>query len=384
MKMGSYRIMTGNEACARAAIASGMRFFAGYPITPATEIAELCSELLPKEDGVYMQMEDELASIGAIIGASATGKKAMTATSGPGFSLMQENLGWAYINEIPLVIVDVMRKGPSGGSATLPAQADIMQTKWGTHGDYRSVVLAPNSVEEIYTETIRAFNLAEKFRQPVILLYDAVLAHMSEKIYVPDEDEIEVIDRAKPASKENYVPFRYEDSSVQPLGHFGEGYNIHMSGLTHDETGFPVSNQDTKGLEILIHHLFDKIDEHYDDEIKRYEAYMCDDADVLVVSIGITSRSAKSAVRQARAMGIRAGLFRPITMWPFPHRDFSRINLHAKAIVTAEMNRGQLNQVAIEDIDRNQKLLMKNLYDGDQIRDVDILNSIIEANKYEQ
>ncbi len=384
MTMGSYRIMTGNEACARAAIASGMRFFAGYPITPATEIAELCSELLPKEDGVYMQMEDELASIGAIIGASATGKKAMTATSGPGFSLMQENLGWAYINEIPLVIVDVMRKGPSGGSATLPAQADIMQTKWGTHGDFRALVLTPNSVEEIYTETVRAFNLAEKFRQPVILLYDAVLAHMSEKIYVPDKDEIEVIDRAKPASKEGYNPFRYSDSSVQPLGHFGEGYNIHMSGLTHDETGFPVSNQDTTGLEILIHHLFDKIDDHYDDEIKKYEAYLCDDADVLVVSIGITSRSAKSAVKKARAMGIKAGLFRPITMWPFPHKDLSRYDIHTKAIVTAEMNNGQLNQVVIEDIDRNQKLVMKNLYDGNQIRDIDILNSIIEANKYEK
>ena len=382
--MGSYKIMTGNEACARAAIASGMRFFAGYPITPATEIAELCSELLPQVDGVYMQMEDEIASIGAIIGASVTGKKVMTATSGPGFSLMQENLGWAHINEIPCVIVNVMRKGPSGGSATLPAQADIMQTKWGSHGDYRSVVLVPNSVEEIYTETIRAFNIAEKYRQPVIVLYDAVLAHMSEKIYVPDDSEIEIIDRKKPESKENYNPFNYEDSSVQPLGSFGEGYKIHLSGLTHDETGFPVSNQNTTGLEILIHHLFDKIDENYQSDIEKYEAYCCEDADVLVVSIGITSRSAKSAVIQARQMGIKAGLFRPITMWPFPHDDFSVINLHAKAIVTAEMNNGQLNQVVIEDIDRNQKLVMKNLYDGNQIKDRDILNSIIEANNYEQ
>ncbi|MBQ2659073.1 MAG: 2-oxoacid:acceptor oxidoreductase subunit alpha [Erysipelotrichaceae bacterium] len=382
--MDNYKIITGNEACARAAIASGMRFFAGYPITPATEIAELCSELLPQVDGTYMQMEDELASIGAVIGASAAGKKAMTATSGPGFSLMQENLGWAYINEIPCVIVDVMRKGPSGGSSTLPAQADIMQTKWGTHGDYRSLVLTPASVEEIYHETIRAFNLAEKFRQPVILLYDAVLAHMSEKVLIPDDDELGIIDRARPASKNNYNPFNYADSSVQPLGHFGEGYNIHMSGLTHDETGFPVSNQNTTGLQILIHHLFDKIDDHYDKEIKKYEAYRCEDADVLVVSIGITSRSAKNAVKQAREMGIKAGLFRPITMWPFPHEDFSRINYHSKAIVTAEMNNGQLNQVVTEDIDRNQKLVMKNLYDGNQIRDIDILNSIIEANKYEK
>ena len=381
--MGSYQIMTGNEACAKAAIASGMRFFAGYPITPATEVAELCSQLLPLNDGVYMQMEDEIASIGAIIGASAAGKKVMTATSGPGFSLMQENLGWAYINEIPCVIVDVMRKGPSGGSATLPAQADIMQTKWGTHGDYRALVIAPNSVQEIYYETIRAFNLSEKYRQPVILLYDAVLAHMSEKIYVPDDSEIEILGRIKPESKENYNPFNYTDSNVQPLAAFGEGYKIHMSGLTHDETGFPVSNQNTTGLEILIHHLFDKIDENYDKEIKKYEAYLCDDADVLVVSIGITSRSAKSAVIQAREMGIKAGLFRPITMWPFPHKDFSKINLNCKAVVTAEMNNGQLNQVVIEDIDRNQKLVMKNLYDGNQIRDIDILRSIQEANKYE-
>ena len=382
--MGSYHIMTGNEACAHAAIVSGMRFFAGYPITPATEIAEICSELLPRYDGVYMQMEDEIASISAIIGASATGKKVMTATSGPGFSLMQENLGWAYINEIPCVLVNVMRKGPSGGSATLPAQADIMQTKWGTHGDYRSLVITPNSVEEIYHETIRAFNLAEKYRQPVILLYDAVLAHMSEKIYVPDKDEIEVFDREKPTSKENYYPFNYEGGKVQPLASFGQGYKIHMSGLTHDETGFPVSNQNTTGLQIVINHLFQKIDDNYQNNIEKYESYFCEDADIVVVSIGITSRSAKTAVAKAREMGIKAGLFRPITMWPFPHEDFSNINLGAKAIITAEMNNGQLSQVVTEDIDRNQKLFIKNLYDGNQIRDIDILNTIIEANKYEQ
>ena len=358
--MGSYQIMTGNEACAKAAIASGMNFFAGYPITPATEIAEICSELLPQNGGVFMQMEDEIASIGTIIGASATGKKVMTATSGPGYSLMQENLGWAMINEIPCVIVDVMRKGPSGGSATLPAQADIMQTKWGSHGDYKSLVITPNSVEEIYTETIRAFNLAEKYRQPVILLYDAVLAHMSEKIYVPDNSEIEVINRAKPnCDKKDYNPFNYDDSNVQPLASFGEGYKIHYSGLTHDETGFPVSNQNTTGLQILINHIFAKIDDNYDKDIKKYEAYCCEDADILVVSIGITSRSAKQAVKQARKQGIKAGLFRPITMWPFPHEDFSNININVKAIVTAEMNNGQLNQVVIEDIDRNQKLVMK-------------------------
>ena len=383
--MGSYQIMTGNEACAKAAIACGMRFFAGYPITPATEISEICSELLPQVNGVFMQMEDELSSIGAVIGASCAGKKAMTATSGPGFSLMQENLGWAYINEIPCVIVDVMRKGPSGGSATLPAQADIMQTKWGTHGDHPSLVIMPNSVEEIYHETIRAFELSEKYRQPVILLYDAILAHMSEKIYVPEEGEIKNMERPKPeGSKEDYLPFYYKDSKVHPLASFGQGYHIHFSGLTHDETGFPISNQDLTGLQITLGHLFAKINDNYDSDIKKYEGYMLEDADIIVVSVGITSRSAKTAVRRAREMGIKAGLFRPITMWPFPHQDFSRINLVCKAVVTAEMNIGQLNQVVIEDIDRNQKLVMKNLYDGNPIRDIDILNSIIEANKYEQ
>ncbi|MBQ5554971.1 MAG: 2-oxoacid:acceptor oxidoreductase subunit alpha [Erysipelotrichaceae bacterium] len=383
--MGNYQIMTGNEACAKAAIACGMRFFAGYPITPATEISEICSELLPQVDGVFMQMEDELSSIGAVIGASCAGKKAMTATSGPGFSLMQENLGWAYMNEIPCVVVDVMRKGPSGGSATLPAQADIMQTKWGTHGDHPNLVIMPNSIEEIYKETIRAFNLSEKYRQPVILLYDAILAHMSEKIYVPSPEEIEVIDRPVPdVAKEDYLPFHYADSTVKALAPFGQGYHLHLSGLTHDETGFPISNQDLTGLQITIGHLMAKIDDEYDEHIKKYENYMLEDADIIVVSVGITSRSAKTAVRKAREMGIKAGLFRPITMWPFPHHDFSKLNLVCKAIVTAEMNIGQLNQVATEDIDRSQKLVMKNLYDGNPIRDVDILNSIIEANKYEQ
>ena len=382
--MGSYQIMNGNEACARAAVASGMSFFAGYPITPATEIAELSSVLLPQTGGVYMQMEDELASIGAVIGASIAGKKAMTATSGPGFSLMQENLGWAYINEIPCVIVDVMRKGPSGGSATLPAQGDIMQTKWGTHGDHPRLVIMPNSVEEVYYETIRAFNLAEKYRQPVILLYDAIVAHMSEKIWVKDADELEIIERAEPVSKEDYRPFNYSDDSVVPLARVGEGFNIHMSGLTHDETGFPYSNQNVRGLSISLAHLMGKIDGNYDRDIKKYEAFRCEDADVIVVAAGIVSRSARAAVIQAREQGIRAGLFRPITMWPFPHEDFSVINLVSKAIVTAEMNIGQLNQVVTEDIDRSQKLVMKNLYDGNPISYQDILRSIQEADKYEQ
>ena len=382
--MGKYEIMTGNEACTKAAIAAGMRFFAGYPITPATEIAEIASEYLPRAGGVFMQMEDELASIGAVIGASVAGSKAMTATSGPGFSLMQENLGWAYINEIPCVIVDVMRQGPAGGSATLPAQADIMQTKWGTHGDHPRLVLMPNSVEEIYTETIRAFNLSEKYRQPVILLYDAVLAHMSEKIYVKDESELEIINRAQYLEdKKDYKPFNYKNNDVQPLAKLGEGYHFLLCGLIHDETGFPVATANSKGLSASIQHLMGKIDDNYDEDISRFEEYLCDDADVIVIAVGIVSRSAKAAVDQARKMGIKAGLFRPITMWPFPHQYFGKMNENAKAFVVAEMNIGQLNQVVTEDIDRDQRVIAVQCYDGNVIKDSDILMAIKEANENE-
>ena len=379
--MGSYQIMTGNEACAKAAVLAGMRFFAGYPITPATEIAEISSELLPAVDGVYMQMEDELGSIGAIIGASAAGKKVMTATSGPGFSLMQENLGWAYQNEIPLVLVDVMRQGPSGGSATLAAQGDIMQTKWGTHGDHPMLVLMPNSVEEVFTETIRAFNLAEKYRQPVILLYDAIIAHMSEKIYVPDIDEVEIINRKKPTeSPETYKPFNYKDSNVQPMASFGDAYHVLYSGLTHDETGFPTATANYELLTASLRHLILKLKNNYED-IKKYEAYKCDDADIIVVAVGIVSRSVFEAVNKAREEGIKVGMFRPITMWPFPHIDFSQINMDAKVIITTEMNAGQLNQVVIEDVDRDQLMFQKNSYNGQPIRDEDVLTIIKEANK---
>ena len=380
--MSNYQIMTGNEACARAAILVGMRFFAGYPITPATEVAEISSELLPQVDGVYMQMEDELGSIGAVIGASATGKKAMTATSGPGFSLMQENLGWAYQNEIPMVIVDVMRQGPSGGSSTLAAQGDIMQAKWGTHGDHPMLVLTPNSVQEVFDETIRAFNLAEKYRQPVILLYDAIIAHMSEKILVREKDEIEIYDRLKPTcDKKDYKAFNYRDASIQPMASFGEGYHVLYSGLTHDETGFPTATANHELLTSSLRHLTSKLADNSND-IKKYENYLCDDADIIVVSLGIVSRSAKAAVEKARQLGIKAGLFRPITMWPFPHKDFSELNLRAQVVITTEMNAGQLNQVVIEDIDRGQLLFTRNSYNGVPIKDEDILQTIKEANSH--
>lgn len=342
-----YEIWTGNEACANAAIVVGMNFFAGYPITPATEIAELSSELLPKNNGTYMQMEDEIASIAAIIGASAAGAKVMTATSGPGFSLMQENLGFGIIAEIPLVIVDAMRQGPCQGVATHPAQGDIMQARWGTHGDHPIIALAPASVEEVYTETIRAFNLAEKYRTPVLLLTDAMLAHMSERISIPEKSEYTIIDRKKPTvAKEDYVPFANDGTDIPPMASFGDGYRWYVSGIIHDETGFPSTNS-PENITKQIERLHRKIDNNISD-IELYEEYMVDDADILIVAIGLVSRAAKSAIQDIRQEGLKVGLFRPITLWPFPEEQLKKLSKKVKTIMVCEMNEGQLYHVVKE------------------------------------
>lgn len=340
-----YEIMTGNEACTHAAIAAGMRFFAGYPITPATEIAELSSEMLPKVGGTYMQMEDELASIAAVIGASCTGVKAMTATSGPGFSLMQENLAYGIVAEVPLVLVDAMRNGPCQGVATVPAQGDILQARWGTHCDHPIIALAPNSVSEVYTETIRAFNLSEKYRIPVILLTDAMLAHMSERIQIPAASELKIVNRKRPTCKpEDYKPFEDDGTGIPPMATFGDGYRWYCSGITHDETGFPVANN-PQLIQDDIHRLMGKIENNLAD-IESYEEYMTEDADILFVSIGLVSRAAKDAIQQLRQDGIKAGLFRPITLWPFPETRLAELSKKVKKVVTCEMNEGQLYFIA--------------------------------------
>lgn len=334
------KLMQGNEACVEGAIAAGMKFFAGYPITPSTEIAEISAEKLPKIGGKFIQMEDEIASISAIIGASLAGLKSMTATSGPGFSLKQEGIGYGVITEVPCVIVNVQRGGPSTGLPTLPAQGDIMQARWGTHGDHSIIALYPSTVREVYTTTIDAFNLAEKYRTPVVLLMDEIIGHMREKIEIPRPEEIEIYDRKKPSVKpEEYLPYKVNPGELVPeMASFGEGYRFHVTGLVHNETGFPTSNPDL--AEGLIERLVNKIEDNEDDIVK-YEEYMLDDAEEVIIAYGSTARSAKSAINSMRAEGIKVGMFRPITIWPVANRQIENLAKKVERISVIEMNMGQ-------------------------------------------
>lgn len=335
----SARLMQGNEACVEGAIAAGCRFYAGYPITPSTEIAELMAAFLPRVGGRFIQMEDEIASMAAIIGASLTGTKSMTATSGPGFSLKQENIGYAALTEVPCVIVNVQRSGPSTGLPTSPAQGDVMQSRWGTHGDHPIIVLSPSSVSETYRLTIQSFNLAEKFRNPVILLMDEVVGHMRERVDLHKLD-MPIVNRVKPTCKrEDYVPYDAEPDGVPPMADFGDGCHCHVTGLIHDKKGYPTSKAEE--VDFLIRRLHNKIDQNLD-EILEYEEYMVDDAEVIVLAFGSVARSAHNAVRSARQNGVKAGLFRPITIWPFPEAAVAALAKKAKHIIVPEMNLGQL------------------------------------------
>lgn len=374
------KILTGNEACTLGALDAGMRFFAGYPITPATEIAELSSELLSKYGGKYIQMEDELASIAAIIGASFAGVKSMTATSGPGFSLMQENLGYGIVAEVPCVIVNVMRQGPCQGGPTLPAQGDIMQARWGTHGDHPMISIAPASVSEMYHETVRAFNLAEKYRTPVIMLSDAILAHMSEKVTMPEPGTLEIVNRQKPTCPpEEYTkPYAIEHpADVPPMPSFGDGYRWYVSGLSHDETGFPRTN-DAKVISGGIRHLMAKIEENIAD-IESYEEYMTEDADILITGIGVVARSAKGAIDILRREGYKVGLFRPITVWPFPEKRLNELADQMNLVVTCEMNEGQLCHVVKEAVEGKARTLSVTQNTGRLIEAATIVAAIKEA-----
>ncbi len=332
-------LMQGNEACVLGALRAGMNFYAGYPITPSSEVAEQSSILLPKIGGKFIQMEDEIASMAAIIGASLTGAKAMTATSGPGFSLKQENLGYAAIAEVPCVVVSIMRMGPSTGLPTSPAQGDIMQAKWGTHGDHPTICICPTSVKEMHDLTITAFNYAEKYRTPVLLMTDEVIAHMREGVVV--EDEYEIFDRVKPAADVvDYKPYEMKEGDlVPPMAAYGEGHRFHVTGLTHDETGFPTNS--TKVNDVLVRHICDKVDNNVDD-IVIYENYMTEDAEVLFVAYGAVARTAMYTAKQMRANGIKAGVFIPKTIWPFPEKAMFEAAKNAKSIVVPELNLGQL------------------------------------------
>jgi 2-oxoglutarate ferredoxin oxidoreductase subunit alpha len=335
--------MNGDEACAEAAIASGCRFFGGYPITPSTEIAESLARRLPEVGGVFVQMEDELGSIAAVLGASAAGMRSMTATSGPGLSLMMENLGLGVMLEIPCVIVDVQRGSPSTGLPTMPGQSDVMQARWGSHGDYEIVAYAPWSPQELFDLTVLSFNMADRFRVPVLVMADEVVGHMVERVVIPQEADIERWERKRPRdSKEAFRPFRVDDEDlVPPMVHAGEGYRIHYTGLTHDEHGYPDMSAQTHHE--LVTRLVNKI-RHNANQIMLLEDYYLDDARIVVIAYGCTARSARRAVREARKAGIPVGLLRLISLWPFPEETLMEIADSADNFIVAEMNLGQISR----------------------------------------
>ena len=332
--------MSGDEACAEGAICAGCRFFAGYPITPATEIAERMAARLPEVSGTYIQMEDELASMAAILGASWGGVKAMTATSGPGFSLMMENIGLATMMETPCVVTNIQRAGPSTGLPTLTGQGDMMQARWGSHGCYGVIALSPDSPQELFDLTIRAFNLSEEYRVPVLIMSEAATGHMYEKIIIPPVDEIELSPRRKPTvPPEEYFPYNADFDLVPPMANAGEGYLFHTTGLTHDERGYPVSSVEAQDK--LVRRLIDKIDQNRNDIIELEEDGI-DGAEVVVCSYGISARVALIAVERARAEGVRVGMLRLITVWPFPEDRIRQISRRVAAFVVPEINCGQI------------------------------------------
>lgn len=338
---GKY-FMHGDHACAEGALAAGCRFFGGYPITPSTEIAERLARRMPQVGGVFIQMEDELGSIAAVIGASAGGVRSMTATSGPGLSLMMENLGLAVMMEIPCVLVDIQRGSPSTGLPTMAGQSDVMQARWGSHGDYGIIAYAPWSPQEMFDLTIQAFNAADRYRVPVLLMADEVIGHMVERVIIPPADEIPFWSRKRPVQDGNgqVRPFKAdEDDLVPPMVHAGEGYALHFTGLTHDERGYPEMTAETHHR--LVTRLVDKIRRNAVDII-QIEAYHLEDARIVVVAYGCTARSARRAVREARQEGIPVGLLRLVSLWPFPERLLQGLAADVDAFIVAEMNLGQI------------------------------------------
>ena len=328
----------GNEACAKGALKAGCRFFAGYPITPSTEVAETLSRELPKVGGSFVQMEDEIASAGAIIGGSWGGTKSMTATSGPGLSLMQENIGYAFITETPIVIVDVQRGSPSTGQPTMASQSDMMQARWGSHGDYEPIALSPSSVQEFFDFTIKAFNLAEQYRTPVFVMADEIIGHMREKIII--EDDVEIVARKMPEDKDNFLPFKNVENGTNPMPSFGQGFNIHVTGLTHDERGYPDTN-DPETHHNLVQRLCDKVLNNRD-KICSVQSKNCEDADLVIISYGAPFRSVSEACEKARAEGKKVGYIKLDTPWPFPEKQVKELTKNASDVLVVELNLGQM------------------------------------------
>jgi 2-oxoglutarate ferredoxin oxidoreductase subunit alpha len=370
------RLLQGNEAIVEGALAAGCRFFAGYPITPASEISEILSVRMPQAGGTFIQMEDEIASMGAIIGASLAGVKSMTATSGPGFSLMQENLGFACAAEVPCVVVNVMRGGPSTGLPTNPAQGDVLQARWGTHGDHPIIVLAVSTVEDCFEITVRAFNLSEKYRVPVIILSDEMVAHTRESIILPSSDEFEVIDRITPSMPpEWYIPYEDTSRGVSPMAAFGEGYRYHVTGLVHDVRGFPT--QRPEEIEQFISRLFRKITKGFD-EIQMTSSMMTEDAEVAVITFGSVARSARRAVIEAREQNIKAGLLQLITLFPFPRHPVEEVLRQCRAVLVPEMNMGQISREVKRVNTEGTHIKKHNRIDGQFMTPDEILSQLIK------
>jgi 2-oxoglutarate ferredoxin oxidoreductase subunit alpha len=372
----SVRFLSGNMALVEGSVKAGCRFYAGYPITPSTEIAESFARRMPQIGGVYIQMEDEIGSIGAVLGASWAGAKSMTATSGPGFSLMMEHIGLAVMLETPCVIVDVQRGGPSTGLPTLPAQSDVMQARWGSHGTYEIIAVSPNSPNEAYTLAIKAFNLSERYRVPVIMLMDECVGHMYEKVRIPAEDQITILNRKTPHNGEHYLPYEPNDDLIPPMAIAGEGFHFHVTGLTHDERGYPVATREAQNKYVL--RLSDKIRKN-EEKIREVEQFLTDDAEVVVVSFGITSRPAIRAVRTARQEGLKVGLIRLVTIWPFPEKTIRDVARTAKGFVVAEMNYGQIFYEVERCAGGKPVILSPNL-GGEAHTSEEILDKIRQAN----
>jgi 2-oxoglutarate/2-oxoacid ferredoxin oxidoreductase subunit alpha len=375
--MEKARLLQGNEACVAGALYAGLDFFAGYPITPSTEIAEGLARELPKRGRKFIQMEDEIGSIAAIIGASNAGVKSMTATSGPGFSLMQENIGYAYMTETPCVIINVQRGGPSTGLPTKIAQSDMMQARWGTHGDYTAITVAPSSVREIFEETIRAFNLAERFRTPVIVLTDEVLGHMREMMVMPEEGELPVVNRLRPTVPADwYKHFELTPTFVSPMASFGEGYRFNVTGLTHDQEGFPTNV--ASEIKEKLDKLRNKID-RFSDEIYKVRTEKLEDAKIAVFSYGIVARAANQAIKIAREKRIKVGSIQPVTIWPFPDAKLREMLKGIKKVIVAELNMGQLVHEVRRVAPDSVEVISLSRYDGEVMTPQQIYDKIREV-----
>ena len=373
MKKENIKFIQGNEACVEGALYAGLDFFAGYPITPSTEIAELLSYRLPQRGGKFIQMEDEIASMGAIIGASLTGSKVMTATSGPGFSLMQEALGYAIMAEIPCVIVNVQRGGPSTGIPTHVSQGDVNQARWGTHGDHAIVTITASNHQDVFETTVEAFNISETYRTPVILLYDEVVGHMRERLVVPKKGELPLVERLRTSVNEgvDYHPYLPREDGRLPMSDFGGVHRYNVTGLFHDMWGFPSDNP--KIVHGLLRHLVDKIQNNVN-KIARYKEYYLKDAEIILISYGSSARSANHVVFSRRPRGEKLGLLELQTLWPFPYDLIREKCANAKYIVVVEMNMGQIMQEVRRAVDQPEKVFLANRIDGVFITPTDIRN----------